>query len=369
MDHIDSPILPVSSDITPEDALREPHPATMTRPVAPAQIHDDRTVTFRVQAPDTAMAELHLRNQNPDTFPMHRGADGVWEVTVGPLDAEIYEYGFLIAGAMFNTGSLAIPGSPPRHYELLDVPHGELVLHIYYSKVQQRHRRLHVYVPPSYRQGEDERFPVLYLFPANTEDEWVRLGRAQNTLDNGIAEGKIRPAIVVMPNNEVGPRPVAALENAAVMERELIEEIMPFIENRYRTLPGREHRAIAGLSFGAGTAFIVGMRHLAHFAYLGEFSTGLFGGAQTKPWNVGYAAYDPGKVAPDLYDSVSRDGTRLRLLYMSVGSQDPRAPYQRQVLSTFEAHGFEPVFKTFKGAHDWKVFSNSLADFAQRLFR
>ena len=341
----------------------------MTRPVAPATVHEDRTVTFKVQAPDAMEAELYLRNQKPDTFPMRKGSDGAWTVTVGPLETEIYEYGFLIAGAMFNTAPLAIPGTPARHYELQDVPHGELMLHVYFSTVQRRHRQLHVYLPPGYDSRPGERLPVLYLFPANKEDEWIRLAQAQNTFDNSIAQGRMRPAIVVMPNNEVAPYPVAALENAKIMEQELIEEIIPFIETRYRPLTGREHRAIAGLSFGAGTAFIIGMRHLARFAYLGEFSTGLFGGAQTKPWNIGYAAYDADQIAPDLYESVTQAETQPKLLYMSVGSEDPRALYQLQVLKAFQAHGFEPVFKTFKGAHEWKVFSNSLADFVPLLFR
>ena len=131
-------------------------------------------------------------------------------------------------------------------------------------------------MPPQYYTEIDRKFPVLYLWYSLVETEWTRYGRANVILDNLIAQKKAVPMIVVMPNNIVGLTP--RLEREAVIEKELVADIIPFVEKNYRALSDRNNRAIAGLSAGGATAFTVGMRQLDKFGSVAEFSTGVFGG-------------------------------------------------------------------------------------------
>ena len=162
---------------------------------------------------------------------------------------------------------------------------------------------MQVYLPPEYFADPSRRFPVLYLIAGMDETDWTLHGRANVILDNFIAQKHAVPMILVMPNNTTGPHPVPALENAAVMEKEFIGEIIPYIDKTFRTIADRPHRGIAGVSFGGGTAFTVGMRHLETFAYVAEFGTGAFGGGDSTPYAPGYPAYDPDKITREYIGS------------------------------------------------------------------
>ncbi len=348
----------------------QPAPASMQPPVVPVEVQPDRRITFRLAAPTASDVQVSFPepSSTPNKHPMSKGPDGVWTTTIGPVEPEIYQYSLLMGGASINTDRVEVPGTPPRPYEVQNVPHGSFTVHTYFSTVQNRWRGLYVYVPPEYYTEGNRRFPVLYLFAGMEEDDWTRIGRVHVVFDNLIAQKQAVPTIIVMPNNTVGPVAVPALENAAIMEKEMLTEIMPFVEKTYRTLNDREHRAIAGLSFGGGTAFTLGMRHLDKFAYVAEFGSGAFGGGP-RDFRPGYGAYNPDQIAPGMYQKLVAPTTRPRLFYMSVGTEDPRAPSQKAAFAEFQKHGFEPVFKTFPGDHEWKVFRNSLIDLALRLFK
>jgi enterochelin esterase family protein len=204
------------------------------------------------------------------------------------------------------------------------------------------------------------------------EADWVRDGRAAVILDNLIAAKKAVPMIVVMPNNNLvspaaaggrgaapGPAP-----SAAILSRELLTDIMPFIETRYRVVANRESRAIAGLSAGGGTAFPTGLNNLDAFASVGEFSSGMFGGTGGVT-----TAVRADIIVPELFTNAAQKAARLKLLYMSCGAEDPRMPFQKQTFDDLTRNGFKPVFMSFAGAHQWKVWRYSLNDFAPRLFR
>ena len=205
------------------------------------------------------------------------------------------------------------------------------------------------------------------------EADWVRDGRAAVILDNLIAAKKAVPMIVVMPNNNLvapaaggrgrgaapGPPP-----SAATLGRELLTDIIPFVESRYRVTANRESRAIAGLSAGGGTAFPTGLNNLDTFAAVGEFSSGMFGGTGGVT-----TAVRADVIVPDLFTNAAQKSSRLKLLYMSCGTEDPRMPFQKQTFEDLTKQGFKPVFMSFAGAHQWKVWRYSLNDFAPRLFR
>jgi enterochelin esterase family protein len=152
-------------------------------------------------------------------------------------------------------------------------------------------------------------------------------------------------------------------QNYDLSENEIVNDIIPFVEKNYRTLTGRENRAITGLSMGGGISLNVGLKRLDTFAWVGEFSSGMFGGVS------GYATFEMEKISPGFYKDPVATNKKLKLLYFSVGADDPRFPFQTKAAEELRSHKIELIFKTFTGAHEWKVWRNSLADFAPMLFR
>ena len=199
---------------------------------------------------------------------MTKGTNGVWEVTLGPIDPGAYRYNFNVDGVSVidprnpatsesnnNVWSLVcVPGSD--FMDTRDVPHGAVASLTYYSKTLQKFRRMHVYTPPGYERGGGK-FPVFYLLhgAGDSDDAWTSVGRAGFILDNLIADGKAKPMIVVMPAGHTrafgfgggGPRPPTD-----EFVQDFLNDIMPCVEKNYRVYTDRAHRAIAGLSMGGG---------------------------------------------------------------------------------------------------------------------
>jgi enterochelin esterase family protein len=346
----------------------------MAAPVVSPEVNADRTIIFRISAPTATEVQLMLGNNK--RYPMTKDDKGVWSVTVGPLDPNVYSYSYTIGGARVNSAQVEIPGDSTLTYAMRDVPHGAVVLHNYYSTVQKWRRRLRVYLPPQYFSEPSRRFPVLYLYMGGNEALWTDGLRANLILDNLIAENKAVPMIIVMPDNSIndGTGKAAlyppALDNLAVIDKETQVDIMPMIEHGYRVIADRNHRATAGFSFGGGVSFGMGMRHLNEFAYVGEFSTGTFGGADTPPpGHINYIAYEPDKIAPDMYKHLLDPATKPKVFFMSVGDRDPRSPFQKLAYEDFKKHGIDVIFKTYPGGHDEVASRGALADFVQLLFK
>jgi enterochelin esterase family protein len=361
-------------------------------PDAP-QVLPDHRITFRTRAPEAAQVVLRFGDVNPKAYPMTKGPDGAWTVTIGPIEPEIYSYYFAIGGAKVidvanpdvkigatvSSSIVEVPGNPPRFDEVQNVPHGSVNMHWYPSSVSKTQRGLYVYVPPDYYTQSTKRYPVLYLWHGGggAEREWMHDGRANVILDNLIAQQKAVPMIIVMPNNWPGLPAAGVISAPAVMsrdgdiadnypplKRELIEEIIPYVAKHYRTIENRENRAISGLSGGAGTTMVVGMGSLDTFAWIAEFSAGVLGGNPTRPQH-----YDVEKIAPGFYKDPAATNKRLKLLYMAVGTEDPRLEPHKETVKEFQDHKINVTFMTFPGAHEWKVWRHALADAAPRLFR
>lgn len=130
-----------------------------------------------------------------------------------------------------------------------------------------------------------------------------------------------------------------------------------------RTVKNRERRAMAGLSAGGGTTLNVGLASLDHFAWIAEFSSGIFGGV------AGYGQFDIEKISPGFYKDLMATNQKLKLFYMSCGTEDPRLPFQKKALEEFQGHKINVTFAAFSGMHEWKVWRHSLADLAPKLFR
>jgi len=361
------------------------------RIISPEVLPDHR-ITFRISAPKASDVVLRFSEGKPQSHSLTKGENGVWSVTIGPVDPEIYTYSFLIdgvkaidlanpmakIGGSIDASVVDVPGDPPRFDQVQEVPHGSVNIHTYPSAVSKVQRGLYVYVPPDYYTQPAKRFPVLYLWHGGggAEQDWSRDGRAGVILDNLIAGKKAVAMLIVMPNNvpgtpapgvPSGAQPVPATgaggANYPMLRRELLEEIIPFVAKHYRTIENREARAMAGLSAGGGTTLNVGLTSLDSFAWIAEFSSGIFGGV------AGYGQFDIDKIAPGFYKDPAATNKKIKLFYMSCGDDDPRMPFQKKALADFQSHQIKVTFASFPGAHEWKVWRHSLADLAPRLFR
>ena len=374
-------------------ATAQPQPGA--RRIVSPEVRRDHRVTFRIAAPKASEVQLRFSEGGPQLHPMTKGEDGVWTVTVGPLEPEIYSYSFLVdgvkaidlanpvakIGATIDSSVVEIPGDPPRFDQVQAVPHGSIDIHTYASAVSKTQRGLYIYAPPDYYSQPAKRFPVLYLWHGGggAEQDWSRDGRAGVILDNLIASKKAVPMLIVMPNNVPGTGAPGAASNpatgsnTALLQRELLDEIIPYVAQHYRTVENRESRAIAGLSAGGGTTMNVGLPNLDTFAWVAEFSSGIFGGtnpaAAGAPAGGGYPPYDIEKIAPGFYKDPEAINKKLKLFYMSCGTEDPRMAFQKKALGEFRSHKINVTFAAFAGAHEWKVWRHSLADLAQKLFR
>lgn len=348
------------------------------RVVSP-EITADRHVTFRLGAP--AAHEVELSGEfTAGKLAMHRDATGVWSVTVGPLAPEMYCYNFTIDGVrtidpgnpQLKTGSTAstlqsvldVRGPEPAFYDVRPVPHGDVRTLWYESRSLGMERRVTIYLPPDYdaATSHSRRYPVLYLFHGANADEstWIRLGRANLIMDNLLADQKTVPCIVVMPfgygvdPNGPGPHD----QNTAQFSRDLLEDVIPLVDARYRTQADRGHRAIIGLSMGGGEALNIGLNHLDRFSYVGGFSAGI-GKPSGYPTTYATLVANP--------DAANRS---LKLLWIGCGREDPSHLREAKAMSDFlEAHHITHTYRETAGAHTWTIWRQYLHEVAPLLFR
>ena len=348
------------------------------------EIAPDRRVTFRLRAPD-AKAVTVSGDFGADE-PMKKGDDGVWSTTIGPLDPEMYVYYFTVDGVRLidpnnaqvkigyvtstTTSLLTVPGDGPAFYDVQDVPHGEIRTMLYKSRSNGVTRELTVYVPPGYDDARNQRYPVLYLLHgfANDHHSWHRYGRANDILDNLLAQRKIEPFLVVMPlgyggahvngdGTGIAPKDAGTFGgDAALYERDLLEDIIPMIDKKYRTIADRRRRAIVGFSMGGGQAGRFGLRHLETFSQVGIMSAGMGGGAQTDP------------IAPLAADA-AKANKLIDLLWIACGKEDTALKGAKTLHQALEQAGVEHTYLETDGAHHWRVWRRYLRDLAPLLFK
>jgi enterochelin esterase-like enzyme len=233
----------------------------------------------------------------------------------------------------------------------------------YDSKSVGAKRKMVIYTPPGY--SKDSKYPVLYLLHGSGDDEtgWTKKGSATVILDNLYAAKKILPMIVVMPNGfarrpaVAGAAPVPAsgrsgrrgFRDNGAFEDDLLKDIIPFVESHYAVHRDREHRAVAGLSMGGGQALSIGLKHLDDFAWVGGFSSALFGNRS---------------------DLVSADAAKkLRLIWLSCGDQDRLMDASKSFCSTLAEKKVPLVWHVDSGGHEWPVWKNDLYLLSPMLFQ
>jgi enterochelin esterase-like enzyme len=346
------------------------------------EVASDRRVTFRLRAPDAKA--VTVSGDFGNDAEMRRSNDGIWSVTVGPLDPEMYVYYFTVDGVRLTdpsnpqvkigyvtsttTSLLTVPGDGPAFYDVQDVPHGEIRTLLYRSRSNGVTRELTVYVPPGYDQARNRRYAVLYLLHgfANDHHSWHRYGRANDILDNLLAQRKIEPFLVVMPlgygaaqvnGDGTGIAPSGDVRgDAALYERDLLEDIIPMIERNYRTIADRKHRAIVGFSMGGGQAGRFGLRHLETFSHVGIMGAGMAGGSDTEPMAT-------------LAANSAKANKLIDLLWIACGKEDAALKGARALHQALEQAGIVHTFLETEGAHHWRVWRRYLRDLAPLLFK
>ena len=388
--HLLLAILLVCGPCSAQQSHSKPAPTNIPGAEFP-RLNSDLSATFRVRADHAQRVQL-LMELGQQTYDMIKGADGFWEVTTKPLLPGFHYYAISVDGFVSNdpgsrtffaarheVSGLEVPAPESGFFAIKNVPHGTVRTERYSSKITGAFRRIFVYTPPGYDQGT-LRYPVLYLQHGFGENEaaWSDQGHENFILDNLIAAHKAKPMIIVNENGMIGvhfqppapdrpgsssnspsSRAVSSYfmdERYTLFDRIVSTELIPFIDNHFRTIPDHNHRALAGLSMGGSQALRIGLNHLEQFGYIGAFSPAI-------------AIVDTSKDYDGILANPARVNGQLRLLWIGIGSDDFLFAPVRESHETLEKAGIKHVWFESSGAHVWTVWRKYLADFAPRLFQ
>lgn len=344
------------------------------------QVLPDHQIKFTLNAPKASEVTLIFGAKDPAPIPLKKDEKGIWTVTIGPVEPELYTYALVVDGLKIvdplnpeMQGGTApgfnlvnVPGNPPRFDELQKVPHGTTQIRTYFSSVQNTNRKVYIYLPPQYDSNPNQKFPVLYLRHGGggNETSWYNEGCAGIILENLIARGKAKPMLIVMTNGniETGLAGAYSKEGIKIVSDELFNEVIPLIEKNYRVYTDESTRAIAGLSMGGGQSFYLGLQNTDKFDWLGVFSTGIFGG-------IPNTNFEAEKEIPGILTNSSFFNKNLKLFYLTVGEQDPRVDPTKKLITSFNQSKLNVEFAIYPGTHEWQVWRLSLRDFLTKLFQ
>ncbi len=390
-------LYPVSAQDTvktqppPRPAFRMP-----VRIISP-EILPDNKVTFRVYSKEAEKVTVSGEWQAGfgASEALIKNDTGMFSLTVGPLAPELYGYTFTVDGVnMIDPDNVQVRRDGERYQSYFiilgqgsdlyvqknGVPHGTILKTWYRSDVLGMDRRVYIYTPPGY-EGGTEKYPVFYLLhgAGGDEDAWTNMGREAQIMDNLIAQGKAKPMIVVMPNgnanqagaqNEVPPLPGQGIQDMASYQRlagkfeaHLVKDLVPFVEKNFRTKPGIDNRAIAGLSMGGANTQTITNDNPGMFGYIGVFSMGIMNFRQLDAETT--AKLDKERDAK--IEALKSSG--YKLYWIGVGKDD--FVYQSVVTlrKTLDKHNFKYVYHESAGGHTWANWRNYLSEFAPMLFR
>ena len=350
-------------------------------PFHSTQVNADRSVTFRYRDPAAGRVELALEGL-PRPIPMAKDATGTWSVTTAPLAPEIYGYHFEADGQQridpANTRTttnlvdlenlITVPGDKPQPWEPTNIPHGTVHHHTYTTatvlNLPDNQSEFYVYTPPGYSSSAKQPYPVLYLLHGWSDDAsgWTVVGQAHYIFDSLIAEGRIKPMVVVMPlgygnmtfgrSFEGWQNPAAIEQNTSLFTQALLTEIIPQVEATYNVSHKREDRAIAGLSMGGLESLTIGLSHPDQFAWVGGFSSAV-----------------QGLDAAQQLASLNPKTADLRLLWIACGSDEPLLKPNREFIVWLRTKGMSVTPFEAPGMHTWMVWRNDLIHFAPMLFQ
>jgi len=334
------------------------------------RVLDDNRVIFRLNAPEAQKVAVAVGGGR---YEMARAQDGLWYVTVPPQVVGFHYYSFVIDSASVNDPSshtyfgvsrqysgIEIPEKGVDFYLARNVPHGEVRLHYYHSKVTGAVRRAFVYTPPGYDQSAGQRYPVLYLQHGSGAKPMILV------MENGYATPAGKPGLP--PSATDLDRPVPRVggypADASGFNDVMLQDVIPMIDSYYRTVATREGRAMAGLSMGGNQTCQLTLRHLELFAWIGAFS-GTGNGLSTAPLN-------PQTFINGVFADGAAFNAKVKLLWIGMGTAEPE-PFPKAIgafRKMLDEAGVKHVYFESPGtSHEWQTWRRSLNDFAPRLFR
>ena len=357
-------------------------------PVVSPEVNADKTVTLRFRAPNakevTVIGELDGK-----TYPMTKDDNGIWSVKIGPLAPDVYNYQFnadgIVAMDPVNPSvKLGWGGFPPANMfeipgdefdDARDVPHGSVRMETYHSKTLGVPRTAWIYTPPGYDRSGNTRYPVLYLLhgAGNIDSSWMLTGRANYILDNLIAEKKAKPMIIVTPlgyaRMGVGtgpdrpvtgapapgapPNPAAGL-GGGLVGKDLLNDLVPFIEANFRTLKDPANRAIGGLSMGGGHTANISMANPKLFSYVAIMSAG---------------ANNADQNYPEFFKNADAINKQFKLLWIGVGKDDFALNGSKALSDLYTKHNIKHTYRVTEGRHEWVIWRHHLHEVAPQLFK
>jgi enterochelin esterase-like enzyme len=350
-------------------------------------VRPDRSVVLRFWAPQATEVKLSGNWLGPKPpLPLAKSANGAWEISVPPLDPNIYSYAFVVDGVRttdpsckcsftsagrFSDSSFTIPADPARPWEPQNKPAGTLHYERFFSERQQRMRRYVVYTPPSYEEtaARSRKYPTLVLLPGTPGDEndWTSIGggSVEIMFDNLIAAGQMVPMLVVMHASDALDRSIARRgdENLREFEAILTAELLPHVKKRYRVHAADPRSwAIAGLSLGGEFGIQVGLSHPELFRTVASISGSLV------PGDKGEAGRSPfeARFGPSLAAAHTKD---FRLIWIGCGTEDIFFNGAKAFSERLTSAKIRHTFREFPGPHAMPVARVELAELLPLLFR
>ncbi len=249
--------------------------------ISSPDVHADNSITFRYFSRNAQKVTLNGEFlKNPMDFV--KDTSGIWSVTVPPVIPDIYPYSFTVDGVQvadpnntyifanerFKRSVVEVKGDKPLIHALQNVPHGKISYRLYKSSTLGTTRQLLIYTPPGLDMNGKTKYPVLYLIHggSDTEETWTKVGRANFIADNLIAQGKAKPMIIVMPYGNVRPSPMPDFT------KDMVNDIIPFIEANYPVIAESQGRGVAGFSVGGGQTLNIGLTNPDKFAYICSYA-------------------------------------------------------------------------------------------------
>lgn len=347
------------------------------RPVVVSpEVHPDNTVTFRLYAPLAKEVKLNTQFEKKPLV-MSKDEQGVWSVTSAPAKPDMYPYAFNVDGLQvadpgnsavfpnegFQNSLVEVTGSSPLIHTIQNVPHGT-VSYRYYQSPELGTRAVVVYTPPGYEANTKRNYPVLYLLhgTTDTEETWTKVGRANIILDNLIAQGKAKPMIIVMPYGRAYPvisKSSGSLrnwDNLQEFKKDFFNNLMPFVEQNYRTIKDKNSRAIAGFSGGGGTTLYFGLNNTDKFGYVCGFAPGMLKNEFDRNNEVAFKN-------PEIVNK------NLRLFWIGVGKEDGLYGVNQEFMQVLDQKKIKYESLISEGGHTWMNCKLYLSNIAQKLFK
>lgn len=329
------------------------------------EVNTDHSITFRYYSRNAKQVILKGEFLKSPVS-LTSDTSGIWSVTVPPVKPDIYPYSFMVdsveladpnnsyifANERFKRSIVDIPGDQPLIHALQKVPHGKISYQYYQSTTLGTTRQVLVYTPPGYNATAKKRYPVLYLIHggSDTEETWTKVGHANFIADNLIAKGLATPMIIVMPYGNVRPKPMPDFT------KDVMNDIIPFIESNYRVLTDSKNRAVAGFSVGGGQTLNIGLTNTDKFAYVCSYAPY----TATEEFQKNFTNWTP---------DAAKMNKQLKLFTISVGTEDFLYESVQKNLAMFAEKKIQVKPYIVPGGHTWMNCKQYLATTLQEIFK